>query len=415
MDQMFIEMVSTATIAIALFGVAFSLLQKKHRNVHRSFAAFLVAVAVANVPDAFDRLMSEMPRDRFQLLMSFLWVTSGLCLAPLFWSYVCALTSETQRCPPRLHRHFALAALAALVGLIVVVLPPEMVAFFIEDNPAPVSGWMLALVLPVAVILILVQVAVYPQMAIYLFLIVRRMMRYRLVLRDYYASTEEHELRWIYVIGALGWLYWTIQSLLFLFFALDPDASEMSPTFIVIAGLASLTLVASMTLWGLRQQPPLIPTIGDDGSPGTGNPASPDESGPKYEKSALSAEMSSRIARKLRAAMEQDHLHRDPNLSLWALARHVGASPNYVTQTLSEVIGESFFDFVNGYRIAEAQALLSTTDDTVLAITYEVGFNARSSFYNAFKRVTGQTPTSYRKTLSVPAEMDDASGRLLDT
>ena len=100
--------------------------------------------------------------------------------------------------------------------------------------------------------------------------------------------------------------------------------------------------------------------------------------------------------------MERDHLHRDPNLSLWALSRHIGASPNYVSQTLNEIIGESFFDFVNRYRIEEAMNRLEATDDNVLTITYDVGFNARSSFYNAFKRVTGQTPTSYRKNIVSP-------------
>ncbi len=71
------------------------------------------------------------------------------------------------------------------------------------------------------------------------------------------------------------------------------------------------------------------------------------------------------------------------------------------------MIGKSFFDFVNGYRIAEAKTLLSTTNESVLNITYDVGFNARSSFYNAFKRETGQTPTAYRKKMSQPEGMDD--------
>jgi YesN/AraC family two-component response regulator len=112
--------------------------------------------------------------------------------------------------------------------------------------------------------------------------------------------------------------------------------------------------------------------------------------------------------------MEVDNLHRDANLSLWALARHIGASSNYISQTLNEVIGESFFDFVNSYRIAEAKILLTTTNDSVLNITYDVGFNARSSFYNAFKRQTGQTPTTYRKNMSQRDGMDDTNGQLSD-
>lgn len=85
------------------------------------------------------------------------------------------------------------------------------------------------------------------------------------------------------------------------------------------------------------------------------------------------------------------------------LARHIGVSPNYVSQTLNDTVGDSFFDFVNSYRILDAQDLLRDTDQTVLAIAFEVGFNSRSSFYTAFKKVTGQTPTAFRKDISAPA------------
>ncbi|WP_299294281.1 AraC family transcriptional regulator [uncultured Tateyamaria sp.] len=410
MDNMFAEMISTATIGIALFGAAYALMQNTYRHLNRSFALFLGAVTLANIPDAFDRLFVAMPGQSGELLSLFLWHTSALCLAPLFWIYVCMLTSAEQQPPPRLRRHFLLSAFSALTALAVILVPADVSAPLVSDAEFPNGEAAQVLLIVIAIAVLVIQLAVYPQMAIYLFLIVRRMMRYRLTLRDYYASTEQHELRWIYVIGGLAWLYWIALSLMLLF-ALDPDATEVSPIIIGVTGLASLGVLAAMTLWGLRQRPPLAPAP-DDGEPPapTGPPM-----GEKYEKSALSAEASSRIARKLRAAMEQDHLHRDPNLSLWALARHVGASPNYISQTLSEAIGESFFDFVNGYRIEEAKVLLSTTDDTVLAITYEVGFNARSSFYNAFKRVTGQTPTHYRKTLSFPAGMDDGQQELRDT
>lgn len=153
-----------------------------------------------------------------------------------------------------------------------------------------------------------------------------------------------------------------------------------------------LGLLVIILLNGLRQKPSLAPDV-----------ATTDAMVTKYEKSALTSDMAIRIERKLRMAMTEDQLHRDPNLSLWSLARHIGASPNYISQTLNENIGESFFDFVNGYRIADAQSLLRDTDDTVLTITYDAGFNSRSSFYTAFKKVTGQTPTAYRQAMSAPA------------
>jgi len=313
---------------------------------------------------------------------------------------VATLTSPTQQRPANLHLHMLLPALTMLVGVIIAFAPQEVFTLIFTDQNPPVSGGSLALL----VVFSLLQLAAFPQVAVYLILIVRRLMRYRIVLRDFYASTEEHELRWIYMIGGLGALFWCA-IVLTQFLIFDPALEgELSNAF-SFAGIISLAMVATTTLWGLRQRPPLVPDTGDiEPTKEAKEPAAE-----KYEKSALSPEASARIARKLRAAMELDHLHRDPNLSLWVLARHVGASPNYISQTLSEEIGESFFDFVNRHRIVEAKTLLATTDDTVLSITYDVGFNARSSFYNAFKRVTGQTPTSYRKALSQPAGMDDSA------
>lgn len=398
MNEIIIEMTSTAIVAIAVFGIVFCLMQPAYLAVNRSFAMFLAAIAVNTFADAFVAVIETWPQNYVHIAELVIWAPSGLCLAPLFWIYVVTLTSRTQKWPSHLHGHFLLPGLAMLVGATIGFGSEEAAtAIFSQMNPS-VSDGALALLLIDGFL----HLAAVPQIAVYLVLIVRRLMRHRIVLRDFYASTEKHELRWIYMIGYLGAIFWAVIVLIhFLVFGSvgDDDISDVQS----FGGIVSLTLVATTTLWGLRQRPPLSPDVDD----GTTSSTVEKPQTEKYEKSALSLAAAARIARKLRAAMEKDHLHRDPNLSLWVLARHVGASPNYISQTLNEEIGESFFDFVNGYRIVEAKALLAETDHTVLAIAYEVGFNARSSFYNAFKRVTGQTPTQYRKTLSHPVGMDD--------
>lgn len=404
MDQIITELTSTATIAIAVFGIAFCLMQTKYSRVNQSFAMFLGVVALNNIPDALARIFEAVPDHIIQRGELVIWFPSGLGLAPLFWVYVFTLTSPTQQRPTRLGLHLAPMGLAALLGMIIASAPPEVSTLFFSDDPAPIPDWAIA---PIVVFGVL-QLVVFPQIAIYLFLIVRRLMRYRVMLRDVYASTEKHELRWIYAIGGLGAVFWGI-AVVIQFLVFDPGQAATTQVILGLAGISGLALVAITALWGLRQRPPLVPNFDDANIEPISDDQGPQKQTEKYEKSALSAEASARIARKLRAAMEQDRLHRDPNLSLWVLARHIGASSNYISQTLSEVIGQSFFDFVNAYRIAEAKELLAATDETVLAITYEVGFNARSSFYNAFKRVTGQTPTKYRQALSQPVGMDDTT------
>ena len=64
--------------------------------------------------------------------------------------------------------------------------------------------------------------------------------------------------------------------------------------------------------------------------------------------------------------------------------------------------GKSFFDFINAFRIREAQQVFRESGDdklTILEVMYQVGFNSKSSFNTAFKKETGQTPSEFRKTI----------------
>jgi AraC-like DNA-binding protein len=59
----------------------------------------------------------------------------------------------------------------------------------------------------------------------------------------------------------------------------------------------------------------------------------------------------------------------------------------------------TFSDFVNEYRISQARRLLHT-DQTIAAISADVGYTNLSHFNKTFKLTTGQTPTTYRKGLA---------------
>nr|WP_225740861.1 MULTISPECIES: AraC family transcriptional regulator [Pseudoalteromonas] len=95
--------------------------------------------------------------------------------------------------------------------------------------------------------------------------------------------------------------------------------------------------------------------------------------------------------------MQDQALFLDPNLTLQKLAQATGVSPNYLSQTLNETLGVSFFDFVNQWRIEASKSHLLSSKSSVLNIALEVGFNARSSFYKAFKKETGMTPKAFRQ------------------
>ncbi|MFD0796839.1 helix-turn-helix domain-containing protein [Maribacter chungangensis] len=108
---------------------------------------------------------------------------------------------------------------------------------------------------------------------------------------------------------------------------------------------------------------------------------------------------------KLTFCMKKERPYLDFDLTLQKLAIQTDIPEKELSLLINHYLGKHFFDFINGYRINDAEMLLkdpTKKDVTVLEILYQVGFNSKSSFYTAFKKVTNKTPTQYRKeTLSL--------------
>ena len=117
-----------------------------------------------------------------------------------------------------------------------------------------------------------------------------------------------------------------------------------------------------------------------------------------YERSALTDIDLLNIAEKLTVAINSDNAHLEHDLTLAKLSALIGEQPQYVSQTLSQHLNTTFFDFINFARIDDAKLMLIESNKSVLNISLETGFNSRSSFYKAFKQFTGLTPSQYRKT-----------------
>lgn len=101
---------------------------------------------------------------------------------------------------------------------------------------------------------------------------------------------------------------------------------------------------------------------------------------------------------RLLAYMETNAPYLKSDLSLAVLADGLAMTPREVSELLNTSVGTHFFDFVNSYRVGEAEKLLlSDPSMSVTEILYAVGFNSKSSFNIAFKKQTGMTPSSFRK------------------
>ncbi|ODS56862.1 MAG: AraC family transcriptional regulator [Agrobacterium sp. SCN 61-19] len=103
------------------------------------------------------------------------------------------------------------------------------------------------------------------------------------------------------------------------------------------------------------------------------------------------------IATALDDLMREKRLWADPDLNLARLARRLGLPARAVSEAVNRVHAISVSHYVNNHRISEACRLLNDTDMPVTRILFEAGFMTKSNFNREFLRVTGESPSDWRR------------------
>lgn len=96
--------------------------------------------------------------------------------------------------------------------------------------------------------------------------------------------------------------------------------------------------------------------------------------------------------------MQAEKPYLNPDLRLVNLADQTEMSTHVLSEIINEQSGMNFNQYINSYRIKEAEHLLLTRDDLAIkTIFFDVGFNNKVSFYTAFKNKHNCTPSEFRK------------------
>ncbi len=114
----------------------------------------------------------------------------------------------------------------------------------------------------------------------------------------------------------------------------------------------------------------------------------------------LSKEELNQINLKLEDVLFSEKPYLQQELTLSGLAELVGTSDKKLSALLNHSLNISFYDFINQYRVEEVKEKLKLEEYekySLLGLAYTCGFNSKSSFYRAFKKETGISPTAYKK------------------
>ncbi|CAM3716939.1 helix-turn-helix domain-containing protein [Marinicrinis lubricantis] len=89
--------------------------------------------------------------------------------------------------------------------------------------------------------------------------------------------------------------------------------------------------------------------------------------------------------------------HLTGPIGLSHLSTKASVSPPHFSRVFKQWTGMNVTDFILSKRIVMAKEQLVTTDENIEVIASHCGFESTSYFYKTFKRITGITPTEYKK------------------
>jgi len=219
---------------------------------------------------------------------------------------------------------------------------------------------------------------------VYALLSYRKLAPYRQLISEHFSALESINLNWLRVLIffclATAVTSIAVEGLRLL------STNNLGPR-VLVSLVMSVLMIYSIGFMGMRQ--PQIFQAEEKKS-----------SADKYKKSGLNQQESAILWDKLELLMqtEQPFLHN--GLKLTELAEILDVVPNHLSQIVNTHAGQSFFDYINSYRVQRAKELLrdpAHSDQSIAQLALESGFNSQNTFYTQFRKKTGTTPSKYRR------------------
>jgi len=92
----------------------------------------------------------------------------------------------------------------------------------------------------------------------------------------------------------------------------------------------------------------------------------------------------------------------DTDVSLATLAADAGLSRFHFCRAFKESTGLSPHAWLRQYRLEQAMTMLRDTDEAVVSVAMALGYTSQTAFAAAFRRLTGETPSDWRRRSQVP-------------
>jgi AraC-like DNA-binding protein len=221
--------------------------------------------------------------------------------------------------------------------------------------------------------------------------------RHRRRVEDDYSNIARVNLRWLMWLAGAAGATWVLATTLMV-----TDVGQRLRDDHI--SLAIALVVYAIGYMGLRQPEVFRHQTAEMPIPTILVPPAPQPA--PYERSGLDQREAEALERTLRRVMERERPWSDSELTLPQLAARVGSTPHKVSEVLNSHVGQTFYDFVNGYRVREVQRRIEAGDAQrlkMLALALDAGFASKSTFNEVFKKHTSLTPSDFRSRVEARA------------
>jgi YesN/AraC family two-component response regulator len=120
------------------------------------------------------------------------------------------------------------------------------------------------------------------------------------------------------------------------------------------------------------------------------------------------------MSREIKAALSFIDNHYKENIRLKYIAGRVSLSSYYFSRLFKKEVGVNLSQYILHKRLEIAKRMLEETEQSIVDISASVGFQEHNYFGKIFKRLTGATPSEYRKKYATQRkERKDVRGKYL--
>lgn len=234
-------------------------------------------------------------------------------------------------------------------------------------------------------ILYLLEISIHLLIIVYVIASLLVMHKYRIGVQHRYSFTEGIDLKWLkQILIAFVFISTFIVISIFLSDFLNYVPVELKG----LLFYALLSLLPFYLFYHAIRRTIIYPSTFEDAV--------------KYSHSNLSDSDSATILKQLNEIMQKEKPFLDGHLTITKLASMLDQQAKSVSQVINEHYKINFFNYINHLRVDEVKTRFENPayqHFTLLGIALDCGFNSKSAFNSTFKKITGVTPSEFKKSI----------------